>query len=195
MRRSIPLFLALSLLLPLLVSSASAFDGRRAGFVIGGGFGPGIQFAKQEVRGPGLDGESDWENDIALVTDFLIGGGVTDQVLIYYSSRVSWFKPGTADLTLANGVGSIAANIYVRPQAPSPYFTAGLGFAALDAPFEEGVDGSYGLGLRVGAGLEFTTHWSLELGLTYGTPSEDVKDLEFTSNMLSVHMVVVGKAY
>ena len=66
---------------------------------------------------------------------------------------------------------------------------------ALDAPFEEGVDGSYGLGLRVGAGLEFTTHWSLELGLTYGTPSEDVKDLEFTSNMLSVHMVVVGKAY
>lgn len=195
MRRIVPLICLAATLLLVSASTAQAFDGYRRGFVLGGGLGPGLLLAKQKVEGLGFSAESEWDNEFALVTDFHIGAGLNDKLVLYYSSRVNWFWPLDGGTTLSNGIGTVAINIYTQSTAPSAYFTVGLGLSTLDAPFEEGAEASYGPGMRLGVGMELNPHWSMEFALTYGRADEDIGGLEFQSHLLSVQIVAIGMAY
>lgn len=196
-------------LLVLLSQPASAFDGQRSGFVLGGGLGPGVLNSKVELSSGSLSAESDLERDFSLVSDFRIGAGVSDQWVLLYSSRTDWFWPVDAQYTFTHGVGTLGVLYYFEPTAPSTYVTGGIGLSSLDLPFED-VDALQGLGIRLGIGREFNPHWSMELGVTYGRPSDDSmlliydegsldgpaqQNLHLRYDLFSVHFVAVGMAY
>lgn len=195
MRRTVPLLCLALTLLFIDAPTAQAFDGYRRGFVLGGGLGPGVLFGKQSVRGFGESAQSDWESEFALVTDFHIGAGINDKLVLYYSSRVNWFWPYDGGTTLTNGIGTVALNIYTEPTAPSVYFTVGLGLTSLDAPFEDDAEASYGPGFRLGVGTEFNPHWSMEFALTYGTVDDDFGGITIETDMVSLQIVAIGMAY
>jgi hypothetical protein len=94
-----------SLMLLMTFASAGAFDGHRKGFVLGFGVGTGVTMFTQEmsVNYTWNDTTSRWEpmvradksdqqTKLTIATDFKIGYGLTDQLLVYYVMQVSWFQ-------------------------------------------------------------------------------------------------------
>lgn len=179
-------------------TSAEAFDGSRRGFVLGGGLGGGLSSFTQELTIESITFESDRENRAALVTDFHIGGGLSETLVLTYSARVSWFGIETlgGDVTIASGSGVVALTKYSRPTAPSTFVRGGVGFSTWDTPLESNSgDAATGLGLSAGIGYEFRPHWSVELGTTWGSPAIEEGRDELRTDVFAVHVVVVGTAY
>ncbi|MBP2681376.1 MAG: hypothetical protein H6Q78_1239, partial [Candidatus Krumholzibacteriota bacterium] len=69
----------------LFATSVHAFDGNRKGFILGGGLGPGWTSYAQGY-GDSFDGEdtSARETKFGLATDFKIGGGINEKIMVYY---------------------------------------------------------------------------------------------------------------
>ncbi|MFH0765846.1 MAG: hypothetical protein V2A61_05440 [Calditrichota bacterium] len=93
-----------------LCQPAFSWDGERKGFILGFGAGFGSLNFTQEVeyRGSSTSGS---ESHLPLVTNFKIGGAVTNQMLLYWSSKVSWFSLENAlneTVTITAGTGTIA---------------------------------------------------------------------------------------
>ena len=59
----------------------------------------------------------------------------------------------------------------------------GYGFSSLSTPLEQGTEAVTGDGIAIGAGYEFSKHWSVEGNLTMGTP--DATALRITVNVLA----------
>jgi hypothetical protein len=85
---------AFAVALVLMASDASALDGNRKGFVIGFGVGPAATTFRQGIDVLGRSHTSDTEQKIGIATDFKIGVGASDRLLLYYTAHVSWFKHG-----------------------------------------------------------------------------------------------------
>lgn len=180
-------------------TKSSALDGRRKGFVLGIGTGGGLVSLKESS----FNREGERQSQFALMTDFKIGYAPSNQLAIYWMSKVAWFgrelefNTGpftrfTQSYTVANGVGGLGLAYYLQPKGPSPYLTGGVGFSSWATPFEEGTDAFYGFGLALGAGYEFSKHWSFEGNLTLGrqednSSSYSIKTLavRFTINVLA----------
>jgi hypothetical protein len=143
-----------------------AFDGQRKGFILGGGLGLGITSFTEEL-GPF---STDRENKFSFMTDFKIGYAPTEQVEIYYSSKVAWFD--YFGITAAHGYGTAAVSYYLVPQSPTFFLSGGLGFSSISAPFESNSDSDIGFGFFVGGGYEFIRHFAVEVDLMYGQPTE-----------------------
>ncbi len=199
--------LLLSLLVPvLLINAASAFawDGKRKGFVLGAGAGGGLASYKFYYTSSGFRSNETTENEreskFALMTDFKIGYAPSNQVAIFWMSKVAWFGYSfeyrdefinlSESYTITNGIGGVAVAYYFNPEGPSPYLTGGLGFSTWDAPFEEDSDGISGSGFALGAGYEFSKHWSLEGNLTWGSPNEEDQGDELGVKTLAVRVTV-----
>ncbi len=169
----------IAFLISTLASSAFAFDGRRKGFILGFGLGPGLVSFNEtySIDIMGYSWTYDRENKFAVMTDFKIGHGFTNQVQVYWMSKVSWF--GFEDETVVNGVGGLGITYFSQPMAPSTYIFGGLGFSTWSTPWEEfGVyepekqSTGFGFGLAGGVGQEFSRHWSFECNLAWGKPTE-----------------------
>jgi len=179
-------------------TSASAFDGNRKGFILGGGLGLGLTSFTQTVEFMGMSTTSDRENKFAVMTDFKIGYGATEQVLVYYTNKVSWFSLENVygdNVIIVNGVGGVGMTYFFQPVTPSPYIMGGLGLSTWNAPFEEGSEAWYGFGLAVGAGYEFSRHYSIEVNLTWGEPGKEVGGVKASSNALSLMVTINALAY
>ena len=106
-------------LLFLCVSSfAMAFDNHRRGFVIGGLGGIALNIWNQSVNG----NKSGNETDLALHTDFRIGGGFKgDKFMLYYWNAVNWFGMENVlgeKVIITSGVTGIGASYYLKPSSP-----------------------------------------------------------------------------
>jgi hypothetical protein len=181
-----------------IATSASAFDGQRKGFILGGGIGPGLTSYTQTIETPLGDTTSDRENKFGLQTNFVIGLGVTEQVLVYYSNRVSWFSFENAlgnNVTITNGLGGVCVAYYFQPVAPSPYINGTLGLSMWDAPFEEGAEAWYGFGVGIGGGYEFARHYSVEADLFWGKPGKEESGIKASSNALTIRVTINALAY
>ena len=181
-----------------IATGASAFDGNRKGFILGGGLGLGLTSFTQTVEFLGTSTTSDRENKFAVMTDFKIGYGATEQVLIYYMSKVSWFSIENVygnNVTIANGFGGAGVAYYFKPTGPSPYISGGLGMSTWMLPFEEGADTWVGFGLVVGGGYEFSRHYSIEGNLAWGKPGKEVGGVKASSNALSLMVTINALAY
>ena len=66
--------------LVLTAGSAEAFDGNRKGFILGGSLGA----AATNIE--------DGDTKGSLATEFIIGGGISPQVLLYYTNYGTWFS-------------------------------------------------------------------------------------------------------
>jgi hypothetical protein len=187
-----------TLVLLCLVTSAQAFDGKRKGFILGGGAGLGHTSFTQEI-GQAYPGyhesyESDRENKAAVMTDFKIGYAWDDSWAVYYTSKVSWFGIENIygqDVTIANGLGAAAVTYWFKPQTPSGFVAGGLGYSTWSLPFEDNSsDTWFGAGLFMGGGYEFSKHWSVEGYLAWGKPKDTESGIEVSSNTFSIMLTV-----
>ncbi len=176
-----------------ITTNVSAWDGQRKGFILGVGSGFGLTSFTQEVEYLGVSETSDRENKLALNTDFKIGYAPNNTLAIYYDNKVSWFGITNAlgeDVTITNGLSSLGVTYFFNQAAPSPFLSGGIGISSWAAPFEENTDTWTGFGLFVGGGYEFARHWSTEINLMWGNPSNEVSGVEITSNSFSLMFTV-----
>ncbi len=180
------------------ITPAFAFDGKRQGFILGGGLGTGLTSFTQTIEFMDEEVTSDRENKLPLVTSFVIGGGLSPNVLLYYFNKVSFFSIENVlgdNVAIASGVGGLGVTYYLTPKAPCAYFMGGLGGATWSAPFEEDGDWWYGFGTMFGAGYEFSPHWSIEADVAFGWPSDEEMGIKATSNVFSLMVTFNGIAY
>jgi hypothetical protein len=115
--------------------------------------------------------------------------------MIFWMSKVAWFKEeiviydetsavplGTESFTVSSGVGGAGISYYFQPEGPSAYLTGGIGFSSWAMPFEDNSTSYYGSGIALGAGYEFSKHWSIEGNVTFGDPNEEEMGAKFTIN-------------
>ncbi len=175
----------------------------RKGFVVGLGLGP--SYTTYTMTNGSVTSER--QNKVGINTDFKIGYAFSNQVMVYWMSKVSWYKEELAsrgyydpyryaylmsvkEVTVTNGMGGAAVTYFFKAWAPSPFVFAGLGYSALSTPFDD-YDASYGLGLTVGGGFEFVRHFCFEGSLVYGSP----KDAGITMNSLSFKITLNWLGY
>ncbi|MCX6601474.1 MAG: hypothetical protein NT025_07915 [bacterium] len=171
-----------------LTTHAKAWDGERKGFVLGIGLGPGYTTFKQKFGSY----ERDRENKGALVTDFKIGYAPTNQLALYWMSKVSWFSMtyGLDDkVTTTAGTAGLGASYYVQPRAPSAFVCGGIGYSTWSWPFEEDAESWMGLGLTAGGGYEFARYWNVEGNLIWGNPSKDGCETDFVTFKVTVNVL------
>lgn len=87
------------------------------------------------------------------------------------------------------GTGTVAGSYYLSDSTPCWFLSGGIGISSRSKPYSNETTWR-GLGLFVGGGYEFSTHWYLEGGVNFGDPSicerEIVADAWFTSLFLTV---------
>ena len=173
---------------------AEAFNNQRKGFVLGAGLGAAGTTFSQELKENGtLAEETDSETKPSVLSDFKIGFGPSDQMLIYYFSHVTWFSIENVfenDVTIANGVGGLGVTYFLRPQAPCWFVEGGIGFASWATPFEENSRSMTGFGIWLGAGHEFSRHWMVEVSVGSGNPSDEEYDLKATTKATTIGISV-----
>jgi len=162
----------------------------RKGFFLGIGIGPGVVAYKTSFTG--FDFLSEKNSKVTFMSDFKIGYAPTDQLAIYWTSKVAWFNSDflSEENNLAiNGFGGVGASYFLETIAPAFYFNGGIGYATWSVLNTENADASintFGLGLSAGVGYEFASHWSAEANLTFGKP----KDGDFTVNTTAVRFTI-----
>ncbi len=153
-----------SVILLLTFASAGAFDGKRKGLLMGFGVGSGVTMFSQDLTiGTDSDASDQFVKPV-ISTDFKLGFGVSDQLLVYYVMQVAWFRhtdvfsyddPATLpkefwwafygfaspdtlskDIWIASGVAGLGASYHLKPNPPSFYVTGAAGFSTWTAPFE-----------------------------------------------------------
>jgi hypothetical protein len=185
------------LVLAVLVVSAvpaGAFDGKRKGFVLGVGVGPGLSSYTQELSSSGSGSiTSDRETKVGFSTDFRIGFGATERFLIVYDNKVNWIPFDNVlgeHVTVTDGISSLAVSYYLSESAPGGFLTGGLGGAGWSTPFEESSSGLAGFGVFVGGGYEFTKLWNLEGSLGFGSASDSDQGLKLTTNTTTFRVTI-----
>ncbi len=183
-----------------MTTSAEAFNGERKGFLLGFGVGPGWSSFQGDVEGYET---GDRESKFAIGTDFKIGAGINDQLLIYYVNRVAWFKSSSVtsdsllqeDVTIASSVGLVGISYYFKTEAPAWYVVGAIGVSTWSAPLESDSETFTGFGVTGGIGYEFTKHWSLEATVNWGKPSKTIQATEVEVNAISVLVTFMGLAF
>ena len=153
--------------------TASAFDGERKGFMLnlGGGFGQG----KVSWDGGSVDGTG-------FGTDFKIGGGPSNQVLVYYTNRALWYSPGSSSSNWVNGMSAAGVSYFLEPQSPCFFFSGALGIGVLS---DSGSGGSEsGFGFTLGVGYEIVRSFIAEITLMHAGLSVDSDDNPSVSNLM-----------
>jgi len=180
-------FLIGILTMVLLGTGISQADGNKKGFVIGLGVGSSLTSYTQSV--PTRSYTSERENNFGLATDFKIGYGLNEKLVLVYTSKVSWFDFDNGEkenVTVTNGVGGIGAIYYLNRL----YVTGGIGFSSWATPFEEKTDAANGAGFFLGCGYEFIAHLSVELGVTIGKSKMKFKGVGIDTDAVSIGMTV-----
>jgi len=177
--------------------NAHAFDGERKGFILGGGIGLGMTSFTQSVAGFGERVSADRETKPSFVTDFKIGGGFSEQVLLYWTSRVSWFSLENIfgdTVTIASGTAGVGITYFPNPDS-NFYLLGGLGLATWGSPFESDTSTATGLGLLGGIGFELSPHWTLDITLSLGNSSLTESGVELTNGVAALLVTFNGIAY
>lgn len=173
---------------------ALAFDGSRQGFILGLGIGLHNINSDFIVNGAKVGSQS--EGGVA--TSFKIGGGVTDQLALYYVRNASWYSAPyfdgfmSRDITYTIGLSGFGASYFLAPTAPSGYFLAAVGTGDISAPFESNIRADTGGAFMLGGGYEFNRNLMFEATLQAtniqgsGSPPLTLKSssLQFTINYL-----------
>jgi len=173
-------------------TGVAAWDGKRKGFILGGGIGPGMTSFTQKVEYGAASKTSPLENKFGLQTDFKIGGAPTDLIQIYYTNKVSWFGIENIygnDVIIASGLSAVGVSYYSQPESPSSFFSGGLGFSSWAVPEEE-ANTWIGFGFYAGVGYEFARYWNVEFDLVWGNPSEEEAGLKATTNAFTYSLMI-----
>ncbi len=170
---------------------ADAFDGSRRGFVLGfgAGWGQAEQTLSGSLGGMSFDATSEYSG---VATDFRIGGGLSDQWLLYWTSQQVFFS--SENTTFGQGIGAVAVTWYSRPEAPALLLEGGVGVGGL-ADLEGGGSDT-GFGILLGAGYEFARHWQLEATWVYASvDAEGLETFGFDASLSTVRVTLCWMGY
>lgn len=190
--------LVVAVLVAIMAVGASAFDGQKKGFLLGGGLGAGMISYTQTMEYGGLSITSDRENKGSFDTDFKIGWGVNERTEIFYTSKITWFgvdNPFGDDITFADGLYGIGVAHSFKAWVPTWFITGGLAMSTWTAPFEENSGSWSGLGFYIGSGYEFAKHYSVEFDVIYGNPGDSEGGMEASANSTSFRVTINALAY
>jgi hypothetical protein len=153
----------------------SAWDGQRKGFVLGFGVG-GSQVNYDMIMTEegwywGYDEVEESVKKTTVFTDFTIGYAPSNQVMFFYSNRVSWIGSQEFDLefirgedSITSGISSLGARYYLSPNAPAFFFSGGLGPSVWNWMVER----KTGTGVYFDVGAELSPHVDLKLSVVLG---------------------------
>lgn len=181
----------------LLSIEASAFDGERRGFILGLGIGPGLTSYKQTVSYAGSS-ESASESKFGFQTDFKIGYAPSNNLAIYYSSKVSWFGMENImgdNITIANGLAAAAFGYYFEEEGPTPFITGGAGLASWNPVFTSNAEVWRGFGMYFGGGYEFANHFEICGNLIWGNPTTSEGNYKLSTNSVIFQLTLNFMAY
>jgi len=161
--------------------TASAFDGERHGFMLnlGVGFGQGK-----------ISGDGDSIDGTGICTDFKIGGGPSNQILVYYTNRALWYSPENSSIDLVNGMSAAGVSYFLEPKAPSFFFSGALGIGVLTN--SEISDSESGFGMTLGVGYEILSNFIVELTFMHAGLSNDYG---FDANISNLALTISWLAY
>ncbi|UCG61759.1 MAG: hypothetical protein JSV52_00265 [Candidatus Zixiibacteriota bacterium] len=185
--------LAVVLLVVLLASSASAFDGMRKGFVLGGGLG----FAP--VANTSIDGlEGKYEKQ-GLGVNFLIGYAWDERNMIVFlrdgaiyseTIELTWGDVVFRDkINMAQGFSGVGYYHYFGPVGKAFFVTAGIGFQDWMSLEEDWENPDLGAGLLFGGGYEFTRHVQVYSSVSFGKTSDAFFDYNHAQWIITVSAV------
>ena len=168
------------------VGRLHAFDGQRQGFILGGGFGPGLTSFDYSVNGWSVPVSSDSHTRLTFNTNFRVGVGLGQHVQVYWCARGIYFgldkitlssefgsQDAEIDAMVLTGVAGLGVSYFLRPTAPSWYLMGQIGYSTWGMPFECCVSTWHGPGYALGVGYEFAPRWSVEGVVTVGSPDGD----------------------
>lgn len=175
MKKKFVILLLLTVFLASFAPEARAFDGDRKGFVLNLGAGAGQ--GKLKVSG---DGGSLSEDGTGFSTVFKIGGGVSEQVVLYYTNRVIWWS--SEGVSVNTGMSAAGVSYFFQPQAPAFFLTGALGLGVAKV---EDFDAESGIGFGIGAGFEFSRNWTVEIQYL-SAKVDEAAGLDLTASNLAV---------
>ena len=82
----------IAMLLLLAPSTSAAFDQKRKGLILGFGVGPSVTSFTQDFSHDFGEATSNRETKFGVSTDFKVGWGLTEQLLVYYIAQIAWFR-------------------------------------------------------------------------------------------------------
>ncbi len=185
------------------------YRGRRKGFIFGLGVGVGQTsftkpFAEYYWRHAS---ESEWSTErqtrSALVTELKIGHGLSDQFLLYYTSRISWLplQHFYKDTMVANGAAGMGL-MYFPFRRIGLYLVGNIGLATLvtwQPPLTLENARQTGVSVSGGIGYEFLSHWSIDFTVNSGnaktTRVDDPSEIIFNDEILTFSVNLNMLAY
>lgn len=201
-----------------LLTFTFAFDGNRQGFILGGGGGFHIMPCKETFSSDSLN--SIWYNPpsvfrpryndevvgtFGISTDFLLGVGITSQIMVYYDNAVSFsyynltwddydedgfHTGGGSNGVFINGASMLGGRYYFKPKDQSPFVTGSFGAAVTIDP---GNFSHIGPGFSFGGGYEFKKHLHIEGKYLHGKTTS--KNDEVTHNFNSFQILFTALAF
>jgi hypothetical protein len=179
-------------------AEAFALDGERKGFILGFSAGPGMTSFTQSIADTaGHKFESDRENKFGVGTDFRIGYAPSNQVIVYYTNKLTWLRFTNAfdqDVTIVNGVGLLGVSYYMKTEAPSVYLAATIGVSTWGVTDDIG-NAWRGFGVGGTVGYEFTKYWSIEGTVMWGNPGDTEFDIDVSTNAIGAMVAFAGTWY
>jgi len=183
MRRTVILLVVLILMV---ASSASAFNGERKGFVLGGGLGFG-PVAKVSID----DFPADDYDKSGLAMNFIIGYAWNEQnMIVFLRDAIIYsedFDLGTTtkSISLAQGFSGVGYYHYFGPVGKSFFITGGIGLQDWISLDEDVESNDVGAGLLLGAGYEFARHWQVYGSVSFGkTKDPFFSEFEYSHTQL-----------
>jgi hypothetical protein len=185
------------------------FRGRRKGFIFGFGVGVGRTsftepLAEYYWRGAS---EANWstapQTRFALVTELKIGHGLSDQFLLYYTSRISWLplQHFYRDTMVANGAAGMGL-MYFPFRRVGIYFVGSIGLATLvtwQPPLKLENARQTGVAVVGGIGYEFVSHLSIDFTVGFGNASmtrvDDFREIALTDEVVTFSVTLNGLTY
>jgi hypothetical protein len=182
----------------ILAVDVCALDGERKGFILGFSVGPAVtSFTQKVALSVGDITESERENKFGAGTDFRIGYAPSNQLMLYYTNKLTWLRLTNTlneDVTVVNGVGLFGLSYYLLPQAPSFYVAGTIG-TSLWGVYDDLGNAWTGFGLGGTAGYEFTKYWSVEGTVMWGKPGDSAFGVDVSTNAIGVMIALAGTWY
>lgn len=172
--------------------------GKRQGFIFGIGTGVGnTNFEAPLAEYWGNAYEGSWPDPRAaastFATELKVGHGLTDQFLLYYTSRIAWLPLSNLyrDTMIANGTAGVGLMVY--PLRSSDFYLVGsVGLAVLvtyQPPFKLDRARQTGLAVSGGVGYEFLRHLTVDFTMNFGnahsTQLDETNEIRLTNEIVT----------
>lgn len=169
--------------------SLFSFDGKRQGFVLGGGLGISSDYFNigyvDYDDGPNFKG-----NEVGLYSNFTIGYGIDNHLVLSFTRKASCFFLEDDDYMelIGNGINAFSGTYYFYLNSPT-FITVGAGLSEWYEITDSILPTNFGFGFYAGAGIEMSKNIEMEMDVMIGFASGEQVDVTFTTVGVSLNYI------